>query len=158
MKASGKGRTDSASRTIRATPQAIYDAFLDPEAVASWRPPVGMVCEIYAFDPREGGGYRMSFAYSGLDHAVPGKTSEHADVFSGRFAELVPGRRIVEEVVFDSADPSFASTMTVTTNLVPVAGGTEVTISCENVPSGIGASDHRAGIRSSLQNLAAFVE
>jgi uncharacterized protein YndB with AHSA1/START domain len=156
--ASGKNRTDSASRVIRASPRAIYEAFLDPDAVASWRPPEGMTCQIYAFDPREGGTFRMSFAYTGTDHTVRGKTSEHADVFQGRFLELVPNERIVELVEFESDDPAFAGAMTITTTLAAVADGTEVTILCENVPSGIRPSDHQIGMTSTLQNLASFTE
>jgi uncharacterized protein YndB with AHSA1/START domain len=128
---------------IKASPRALYQAFLDPKAVAAWRPPQGMRAEIHAFEPREGGAFRMAFVYAGADHAVRGKTSEHADVFEGRFAELVPSERIVERVAFESGDPAFAGAMTVTTTLTPVPGGTEVTFRCENVPRGIRASDHR---------------
>jgi uncharacterized protein YndB with AHSA1/START domain len=155
---SGKNRTDSASRVIRASPRAIYEAFLDPEAVASWRPPEGMTCQIYAFDPREGGTFRMSFAYTDTDHTVRGKTSEHADVFQGRFLELVPNERIVELVEFESDDPAFAGAMTIITTLAAVSGGTEVTILCENVPSGIRPGDHQIGMTSTLKNLASFTE
>src|SRR5262245_55870779 len=96
------GRTDSASRVIKAAPDAIYRAYLDPRAVAQWRPPKGMRATIYAFDAREGGVYRMAFEYVGANHAVPGKTTAHADVFEGRFVELVPNERIVERVEFES--------------------------------------------------------
>ena len=156
--ASGGKRTDSASRVIMASPRTIYRAFLDPEAVVSWRPPDGMKGRIYAFDPREGGIFRMSFAYTDTDHTVRGKTSEHADVFQGRFLELVPDERIVERVEFESDDPAFAGAMTITTTLAAVPGGTKVTILCENVPSGIRASDHQTGMTSTLKNLAAFAE
>ena len=148
----------SASRVIGASPQTIYRAFLDPEAVASWRPPQGMNAQIHEFDGREGGTFRMSFAYAGPDHNLRGKTSDHADVFHGRFVELVPGERIVEVVEFESDDPVFAGAMTVTTTFKAVPGGTEVAVLCENVPSGISASDHRAGIGSTLANLASFTE
>ena len=156
--ASGNKRTDSASRVIKASPRTIYQAFLDPEAVASWRPPEGMKAHIYAFDPREGGIFRMSFAYIDSDHAVRGKTTEHADVFQGRFLELVPDERIVELVEFESDDPAFAGAMTVITTLAAVPGGTEVTIECEDVPDGIRPDDHQAGLTSTLKNLAAFTE
>jgi uncharacterized protein YndB with AHSA1/START domain len=155
---SGKKRVDSGSRVIKASPRAIYGAFLDPQAVAAWRPPAGMKCEIFAFDPREGGTFRMSFAYTGTDHPVRGKTSEHADVFQGRFVKLIPDERIVELIEFTSDDPAFAGAMTVTTILEAVAGGTKVTILCENVPPGIQPGDHQAGITSTLNNLAAFTE
>jgi uncharacterized protein YndB with AHSA1/START domain len=151
-------RTDCGSRIIKATPQAIYGAFVDPEAIAAWRPPKGMRATVQAFDPREGGAFRMSYIYDEAQHPARGKTSDHVDTFRGRFVELVPNRRIVEEIAFESDDPAFAGTMTITTTLVPVPGGTEVAVRCENVPSGIEQGDHQAGIRSSLDNLAALVE
>ena len=154
---SSNKRTDSASRVINASPRTIYRAFLDPEAVAVWRPPDGMKGQIHAFDPREGGRYRNVLCIY-RDHAVRGKTSEHADVFQGRFLELIPDERIVELVEFESVDPAFAGAMTITTSLASVSGGTEVTIVCKNVPHGIRPSDHQTGLTSTLENLAAFTE
>jgi uncharacterized protein YndB with AHSA1/START domain len=154
----GTKRTDSGSRIIRASPQTIYRAYLDPAAVAAWRPPKGMKAHVYAFDPREGGTYRISLVYADADHDVRGKTSEHADVFEGRFLKLVPNKLIVERVEFESDDPSFAGAMTITTTLTPVTDGTEVSILCEDVPLGIRPSDHQKGLTSTLENLAEFTE
>ena len=151
-------RKDTASKVIKASPTAIYNAFLDPKAVASWRPPEGMKCKIFKFDPKEGGTYRMSYEYVEVKHDVAGKTSQDADVFKGRFLELVPDKRIVEIVEFDSDDPAFAGSMSVTTSFTAVPGGTEVAFLCENVPDGIKADDHQKGMISSLDNLAKFVE
>jgi uncharacterized protein YndB with AHSA1/START domain len=75
-------RTDTASRIIKATPQRIYDAFLDPNSVASWRPPKGMTARIYAFEAREGGRYRMAFLYKDAKHQARSKTSEHTPTCS----------------------------------------------------------------------------
>lgn len=149
-------RTDTASAVINAAPQVIYQAFLDPKAVAQWRPPGNMKCTIYEFEPREGGAFRMGFEYTGTSHPVSGKTSEHTDVFHGRFLELVPNKRIVELVQFESDDPDFADEMKITTTLVPVPGGTEVSFIVENVPDSIRPEDHQLGMRSTLNNLAAF--
>lgn len=80
---SGEKQTHSASKVIKASPGTIYQAFLDAKAVAAWRPPAGMKARIYAFNPREGGTFRMAFEYANADHRVRGKTSEHADVFQG---------------------------------------------------------------------------
>ena len=66
-------------------------------------------------------------------------------------------RRIVQRVAFDSPDPAFAGSMTMTWSLDPVPGGTDVTIRCEDVPPGIDAQDHAKGLSSSLDNLAAYV-
>jgi len=154
----GNTRTDSASRVIKASPQKIYQAFLDPDAIASWRPPEGMHCEIFEFNAREGGTYHMSFGYNDTEHEVHGKTSAHADVFQGRFMELVPDKRIVESIEFESDDPAFTGKMTITTTLVPVEGGTQVTFLAEHVPPGIKPEDHYKGMMSTLKNLAAFTE
>lgn len=150
--------TLAVSRLIKASPRALYRAFLDAEAIAAWRPPPGMRARIFSFEPREGGGYRMAFDYAETDHAVRGKTSEHSDAFEGRFVQLLADRRIVEEVEFEAEDPQFAGIMRLTTTLEPEAGGTRVTVLCENAPSGIDPEDHRMGIEASLANLAAFTE
>jgi uncharacterized protein YndB with AHSA1/START domain len=151
-------RTDSGSRVIKASPQSIYQAFLDPEAVVSWRPPAGMKAQIFKFEPWEGGAFRMSFSYTDTSNSTAGKTSGNEDVFQGHFRELRPNVRIVEEVEFESDDPAFAGTMQVITSLEPVAECTKVTFTCENVPMGISAEDHEEGIASSLENLANFTE
>ena len=88
----------------------------------------------------------------------PGKTSEHSDVVEGKFLELVPDERVVQLVEFESENPAFVGAMTMTWSLAAVPGGTEVTILCENVPEGIRQEDHDAGLRSTLENLAAFTE
>jgi len=153
---SNQKRTDRGARVIKASPHTIYRAMLNAESVAAWRPPTGMKAEVYTFEPREGGIYRMAFIYK--DKAIAGKTKENADVFEGKFVELVPDKRVVEAVVFESEDPAFAGTMTITTTLTPVEGGTEVSIICSDVPNGIKEEDHQEGIKSTLENLAKFTE
>ena len=151
-------RTDTASHIIKASPQAIYDAFVDPAALAAWLPPRGMTGAFQLFEPRPGGRYRMTLTYETPDSATPGKSAADADVVEGKFIELVPGKRIVQQADFVSDDPAFAGTMTMTWSLAPVPGGTEVTIIADNVPDGIGKADHDTGMQSSLENLARFVE
>jgi len=101
---SGEKRIDSASRVIRASPRVIYQAYMDPEAPVRWLPPKGMRGRIEAFNPREGGTYRMMLTYDQPDHSAPGKTSEHSDIVRGRFLELVADARIVQLVEFESED------------------------------------------------------
>lgn len=156
--ASNKKRTDSASRVIKASPQTIYEAFVDPESLVSWLPPKGMKGHIYEFDARAGSIYRMSLTYIGTDHSTPGKTSEHVDVFKGRFLDFIPNERIVQLVEFESDDPVFAGEMIMTWTLASVLNGTAVTVVCENVPEGIRKEDHDVGLRSTLENLAVFTE
>ena len=150
-------RTDTASRSLQATPHTLYQAFVTADALKTWLPPQGMSCEIQAFEPRAGGAYRMVLRYESLDHATPGKTSEDADVVQGRFIELIPDKKIVWQVEFASNDPAFAGTMTMTWRFDAIPEGTRVTILCQNVPDGIRPEDHDEGLRSTLENLAAFV-
>lgn len=89
-----QGRTDSASRFIAAPADVIYRAFVDPEAWLQWLPPEGMTGEIFEFDARPGGKYRMTLTYAG-NHANAGKTSDDTDIVEGRFAELVRNERVV---------------------------------------------------------------
>lgn len=148
-------RTDRASRLIHARPDSVYRAFVDPEALIQWLPPEGMRGEMLDFDPRPGGGYRMALHY--LDD-TPGKSGAHEDVVEGRFIAMVPGRKIVQSAVFEAEDPAFAGTMTINWLFEPAGNATRVAIVCENVPAGIRKADHDAGLKSSLANLAAFVE
>lgn len=156
--ASGKKRTDSASRVIKASPEALYHAFVDPTALAAWLPPSGMQGRIHEFDARAGGTYRMSLAYLDPQHSGMGKTSDNEDIVQGRFLELIPNERIVQSAIFESEDPAFAGEMTMIWTFDPVPEGTRVAIVCENVPEGIRKEDHDAGLSSSLANLAAFTE
>jgi uncharacterized protein YndB with AHSA1/START domain len=149
--------THAAARFIPAPPRKIFQALLDPHAVAIWQPPAGMTVEIIQFEPHPGGVIHMALRYTG-DHPGPGKTSEHADVVKGQFVEIVPDLRTVQRITFESDDPAFAEAMMITTSLAPKPGGTEVSIRCENVPEAISESDHIEGIASTLKNLAAYVE
>lgn len=159
MTASSPGkRTDQASRIIRASAADIYRAFVDPKALAVWLPPTGMTAKILTFDARPGGRYRMVLTYDAPEDSPHGKTSDGTDVVEARFLELVENERVVQAVDFQSDDPAFAGTMTMTWSLSPAADGTEVVIVCENVPEGISKDDHDAGLASTLANLAAFTE
>lgn len=145
------------ARIIHASRDAIYRAFLNGTALAAWLPPKGMTARVHAFDGREGGLYRMSLIYAEPSHP-PGKTTPDTDTFEGRFVTLVPNSRIVQELRFDTKDPAFVGTMTIDWSLADVEGGTEVTVEFRNAPPGIHPGDHEAAGRSSLDNLAAFVE
>jgi len=150
------GRTDRAARTIRAPRDAVYRALVDPELLLRWLPPEGMEGRFEAFDARPGGRYRMILRY--LDPREAGKAGGGEDVVEGRFVALVPGEKVVQSGDFESDDPAFAGTMTTAWRLREVTGGTELSIECRDVPSGISAEDHQAGIASSLENLAALLE
>ncbi|MDK1376924.1 MULTISPECIES: SRPBCC family protein [unclassified Sinorhizobium] len=153
-----RGRTDTASRAVRAPVQTIYRALLDPAAVAVWLPPDGMRGKIERFEAREGGVYRMALIYEEPSLSTRGKTSASTDIVEGRFVQLVPDERVVQRVEFESDDPAFAGMMTITWTLATIPDGTLVTVTCESVPSGISKQDHDKGLRSTLANLAAFTE
>jgi uncharacterized protein YndB with AHSA1/START domain len=149
-------RTDTASRIIRASPNAIYAAMIDPNAIVQWRPPSGMTASMQHFEPRVGGTYYMVLTYETADQQ--GKISRHSDEVRGQFVERVQNERMMELVRFQSDDPDLQGAMTITTTLTEVSHETEVKVTCENVPHGIAQRDHEAGMASSLTNLAALVE
>jgi uncharacterized protein YndB with AHSA1/START domain len=151
-------RASRVATVIRAPRSKVYQAFLDPVAVAAWLAPDNMQSRVHTFDPREGGQFRISLTYQDPDEAQRGKTSAHTDTYHGRFEKLVPDEKIVEVIEFESDDPGFAGEMTMTVTLSDVPGGTELTLLYENVPSGIRPEDNEAGSRSSLQKLAALLE
>lgn len=150
-------RIDSASKQIRASASAIYRAFADREAMEIWLPPQGMTGMMLAFAFHEGGSYRMRLAY-GEPHRATGKTSSNFDEVNVRFVRLVPNRCIEQAVTFDSDNPQFSGEMRLTWTLDAENGATLVTVRCEDVPEGIRPEDHEVGLKSTLDNLAAFVE
>lgn len=151
-------RTDSGSRLIRASADAIYAALTDAEAVARWRPPEGMTARVDLFEPRIGGRFRMAFHYTAAEYAESGKTAANEDAFAGVFVDLVPGQKVIERVTFQSDDPTFADPMIITTTLEAAGDGTLVTMRLDDVPDVIAPADHAEGIASSLANLAGYVE
>lgn len=153
----GPRRIDQAAALIRASASDIYQAFATPGAMERWLPPAGMTGRMLEFDFREGGSYRMRLVYDDPAHGQ-GKTSQDADDVMVRFAKLVTGRGIEQVVMFDSADPAYSGEMRVSWLLEPVEQGTLVMVRAEDVPEGISAEDHEAGLSSTLRNLAAFVE
>src|SRR5687768_2146745 len=113
-------RTDTASRLIPAPPDAIYATLVDPDALMAWLPPEGMTGRALLFEPWQGGRYRIELTHH-ADGA--GKTTARTDVSAGRLLVLEPGRRLVQSVEFESADPAFAGQMIMTWALDPVPAG-----------------------------------
>ena len=144
------------TRRVAAPRAAVYRALLDPEAIAVWRVPSGMSSRVHVFEPREGGSFRVTLTYQ--EPTGTGKTTEHADTYHGRFAELVPDERVVELVTFETADPALAGEMRITTTLADAVGGTEITAVHDNLPPGLSPTQNEAGWRESLDKLAALVE
>jgi uncharacterized protein YndB with AHSA1/START domain len=149
-------RVDRASLVVMAAPEHVYAALVDPDALSRWLPPAGMRAEFERYDARPGGGYRMALTYLDADGS-PGKSTADSDVVEARYVELAPGVRVVQEVQFESDDPAYAGTMTMTWALERVENGTRIEFRAEDAPPGISAEDHEAGLASSLQNLSDYL-
>jgi uncharacterized protein YndB with AHSA1/START domain len=108
------------------------------------------------FDARAGGSYRMTLTYA-ESPSSGGKSSVDSDVVQARFVQIAPDDRVVQAIEFQSDDDSFAGTMTMTWSVTDVDGGTRVDMRADNVPPGISAEDHIAGMTSSLTNLAMYL-
>ncbi|HBY98299.1 MAG TPA: polyketide cyclase [Chloroflexi bacterium] len=144
------------SHRMNAPRAVVYHALLDARAVATWMVPTGMTSHVHAFDPREGGAFRISLTYDAPTGV--GKTTAHTDTYHGRFVKLVPNERVVEVVEFETADPAVRGEMTITITLADADGGTEVLAVHDGLPPGLSTADNEAGWRSSLAKLAALVE
>lgn len=134
-------------RVLRTTPEKIYRAFLDPEAMAKWLPPNGFIGKVHKMDPKVGGEYRMSFTNFGTG-------ASHA--FGGTYKELVPGRRLRYTAKFD--DPNLPGEMQTTVDLKAVSCGTEINVVQEGIPAVIPAEACYLGWQESLVLLAQVVE
>jgi uncharacterized protein YndB with AHSA1/START domain len=151
------GRTDRAGLLLHADPAEVFRALTSSDALLSWLPPTGMHGRFERFDMREGGSFRLVLTYDDAS-AAPGKTSADSDVSEVRISRLVPGELVLQEVDFQSDDPAFQGTMQMAWRLRASEEGTEVEVVARNVPDGIRARDHAAGLTSSLANLSAFLE
>jgi uncharacterized protein YndB with AHSA1/START domain len=143
-------------RLINASRARVYDALLDPAAVARWRVPAGMTCRVHTLEPREGGAVRVSLSYEAPGRA--GKTEGRTDTYHGRFVRLVPDELIVEVDEFETDDPALRGEMTMTIRLSDADGGTELVAVHEGLPEGLSPADNELGWREALARLAALVE
>ncbi|AFT69788.1 MULTISPECIES: SRPBCC family protein [Alloalcanivorax] len=141
------GNTVRLHRVLRGTPDRVYRAFIDPDAMVKWLPPHGFTGKVYDMDAREGGGYRMTFT-----NFTTGKS--HA--FGGRFVELKPNELIRYTDQFE--DPNLPGQMQVTVTLKQVLCGTEVHITQEGVPEAIPLEFCYQGWQESLIQLAQLVD
>ncbi|MFD7118527.1 SRPBCC domain-containing protein [Streptomyces sp. NPDC059922] len=144
------------SRRVNAPRTAVYRALLDADAIARWRVPDGMTSQVHAFDPREGGTFRVSLTYD--DPNATGKSAAHTDTYHGQFVRLVPDEQVTEVFAFETADPGMSGTITMTTTLTDADGATDVLIVHEGMPDDVPAADNELGTRMALANLARLVE
>jgi uncharacterized protein YndB with AHSA1/START domain len=150
-------RRDAASRVIAAPPDRVFASLVSREALAAWLPPEGMTARFERFDPRPGGSYRLVLTYLDSSRAQ-GKATTDSDIVEAHYIDIVPDVRVVQAVDFESNDAAFAGTMTMTWEVTAIDGGTRVDVTAEDVPDGISAEDHAAGLASSLANLAGYLE
>ncbi len=141
-------------RRVNAPRAAVYAALLDARSVATWMVPTGMSSHVHAFDPREGGFFRISLTYD--TPTGTGKTTSQTDTYHGRFVKLVPNEQVIEVVEFETEDPNMQGEMTVSITLAHADGGTEVNAVHDGLPPGLSPSDNEIGWQSSLAKLAAL--
>jgi len=141
------GNSVQLHRVLRATPEIIYRAFLDPDALAKWLPPNGFTGKVHQMDAQVGGGYKMSFTNF---------TSGNSHSFGGKYMELKPHERIRYTNQFDN--PGLPGEMTTTVTMKKVSVGTELNVLQEGIPSAIPAEACYLGWQESLTLLAKLVE
>jgi uncharacterized protein YndB with AHSA1/START domain len=134
-------------RVLRATPERVYRAFIEPDAMAKWLPPNGFTGKVHSMDATVGGTYKMSFTNF---------TTGHSHSFGGKYVELVPNQRIRYTNRFD--DPNLPGEMQTTISIAKVSVGVEVNITQEGIPAPIPTEACYLGWQESLTLLAKLVE
>ena len=135
------------NRVLRATPERLYRAFLNPDAMAKWLPPNGFTGKVHQIDAKVGGTYRMSFTNF---------TTGHSHAFGGAYLELVPNERIRYTDKFE--DPNLPGEMHTTVSLKAVSCGTELNVRQDGLPAVIPTEMCYLGWQESLAQLAKLVE
>src|SRR5213593_4392351 len=113
-------------RVLRANPERVYRAFLNPDAMAKWLPPYGFTCKVHHLDAKVGGTFKMSFTNF---------TTGHGHSFGGEYLELVPSEKIVYTDRFD--DPNLPGQIRTTVSLRQVSSVTELNVVQEGLPEAI---------------------
>jgi uncharacterized protein YndB with AHSA1/START domain len=134
-------------RVLTTSPEKLYRAFIEADALAKWLPPNGFACTVHSLEPKVGGTFRMSFRNF---------TTGDSHSFGGEYHELVPGERLRYTDKFD--DPNLPGEMQVTVELKKVSCGTELNIEQAGIPDLIPAEACYLGWQESLRNLARLVE
>jgi len=134
-------------RVLSASPDKVFKAFSDADAMAAWFPPYGFVCKVHSADFKAGGHYRMSFTNfsTGSSHS-----------FGGQYLEIIPNKQLKYSDQFD--DPNLPGQMITTVTLKEVSVGTELTIKQEGIPDAIPAEMCYLGWQESLDKLKRLVE
>ncbi|MBP6659531.1 MAG: SRPBCC family protein [Chitinophagales bacterium] len=134
-------------RVFTASPEKVYKAFIDADAMASWIPPFGFVCKIHSMDVQVGGQYKMSFTNF---------TTGSIHTFGGEYLEIVPNERLKYTDQFD--DSNLPGQMITTIELRKVLCGTEIVATQEGIPDAIPIEMCYLGWQESLEKLMRLVE
>ena len=134
-------------RVLKATPEKVYRAFTEPNALSFWIPPYGFLCVVHSIDVKVGGSYKMSFINF---------STGNGNSFGGKFLEIKPNEFIKHTDKFD--DPNFPGEMITSIWLKKVSCGTELKIVQEGIPSSIPIEMCYLGWQESLEKLAKLVE
>jgi uncharacterized protein YndB with AHSA1/START domain len=134
-------------RVLATSPEKVYRAFIEPDAMAKWLPPNGFTCTVHHMEPKVGGTFKMSFTNF---------TTRKGHSFGGEYLELVPNERLHYTDKFD--DPNMPGVIKVTVTLKKVLCGTDVNITQEGIPDAIPVEMCYLGWQESLVNLAMLVE
>ena len=134
-------------RVLRTTPERLFKAFTDPDAMAKWLPPYGFTCKVFEMDVKVGGTFRMAFTNfsTGNGHA-----------FGGKYLELEPGKRLRYTDVFE--DANLPGEMVTTVTFTAVSVGTALEVTQEGIPDAIPTEACYLGWQESLMQLAQLVE
>jgi uncharacterized protein YndB with AHSA1/START domain len=137
----------SLHRVLKASPEKVYRAFTEPNAIASWLPPYGFLCTVHEMNVHAGGSFKMSFHNfsTGNGHS-----------FGGKYVEIKPNEFLKYTDKFD--DPNLPGEMSTSVWLTKVSVGTEIKILQENIPSMIPAEMCYLGWQESLEKLTKLVE
>jgi uncharacterized protein YndB with AHSA1/START domain len=134
-------------RVLTTTPDKVYRAFVEPDAIASWLPPYGFLCTVHHLDAKVGGTHKMSFRNF---------TTGGGHSFGGTYLELIPGEKLVYTDRFD--DPNMPGEMKVTVTLKAVSAGTEMSVVQEGIPDMIPTEMCTLGWQECLEKLAKLVQ
>ena len=141
------GNTVKLHRVFKTTPDRVYRAFLDADAMCKWLPPHGFTGRVHQIDAKVGGSFKMSFTNFG---------TKQSHTFGGKYLELVPGERIIHTDQFEDSNMPGSMKTAITMNKVLV--GTEVNITQEGIPQAIPVEACYLGWQESLDLLAQLVE
>jgi len=137
----------SLHRVIKATPEKIFRAFTEADAMAAWLPPYGFLCQVHQLDAKVGGSYKMTFINF---------TTGNGHSFGGKYLEIKPNEFIKYTDVFD--DPNMPGEMITTVSLTKVSVGTELKVTQDGIPAMIPAEMCYLGWQDSLEKLIKLVE